>query len=335
MAKQKTMSEKAKTEFRRFVNNMSCPTLEKVGRNLTLMYLDGKLDPCYHRDVPITSIQKILLRKSKPNVLLTGPAGCGKTAIAEGVAAVLAERAIKQTEQELIAEESYKKAWKAWDKARDLARENDERFTDPEPIRTEVPKAFLSNCVVYDLPLTALVGGTKYRGDLEERIGELLNECRRYPNIILFIDEIHQIIAAGDAEGSTGVAQMLKPALSRCDIRVIGATTIDEAKLLMKDKALARRFNEVEIAPLCGNAAMETADGILADYAKHHGIKYETDVELIMANLATFLPKSVFPDNFINVVDETLAGCKFDGKECATTADFNATLSRMAGVVIV
>ena len=109
MAKQKTMSEKAKTEFRRFVNNMSCPTLEKVGRNLTLMYLDGKLDPCYHRDAPITSIQKILLRKSKPNVLLTGPAGCGKTAIAEGVAAVLAERAIKQTEQELLAEEAYKR----------------------------------------------------------------------------------------------------------------------------------------------------------------------------------------------------------------------------------
>lgn len=335
MAKQKTMNEKAKTEFRRFVNNMSCPTLEKVGRNLTLMYLDGKLDPCYHRDVPITSIQKILLRKSKPNVLLTGPAGCGKTAIAEGVAAVLAERAVKQTEQELIAEEAYKKAWRAWNKARDLAGENDERFTDPEPIRTEVPKAFLSNCVVYDLPLTALVGGTKYRGDLEERIGELLDECRRYPNIVLFIDEIHQIIASGHCEGGEGVAQMLKPALSRCDIRVIGATTTDEAKILMKDKALARRFNEVEITPLCGNAAMETADGILADYAKHHGIKYETDVELIMANLATFLPKSVFPDNFINVVDETLAGCKFDGKECATTADFNATLSRMAGVVIV
>lgn len=335
MARQKTMNEKAQTEFRRFADNMSCPTLEKVGRNLTLMYLDGKLDPCYHRDVPITSIQKILLRKSKPNVLLTGPAGCGKTAIAEGVAAVLAERAIKQTERELIAEEAYKKAWRAWDKARDLAWENNEPFTDPEPIRTEVPKVFLSDCVVYDLPLTALIGGTKYRGDLEERIGELLNECRKYPNIVLFIDEIHQIVSAGHSEGSEGVAQMLKPALSRCDIRVIGATTTDEAKLLMKDKALARRFNEVEIAPLCGNAALETAGSILADYAKHHGIRYETDVELIMANLATFLPKSVFPDNFINVVDETLAGCKFDGKECASTADFNATLSRMAGVVIV
>ena len=334
MAK-KTMNDKAKAAFRRFVNSMSCPTLEKVGRNLTLMYLDGKLDPCYHRDAPITSIQKILLRKSKPNVLLTGPAGCGKTAIAEGVAAVLAERAIKQTEQELIAEEAYKKEWKAWDKARDLVWERGEPFDAPEPQRIETPKAFLSDCVVYDLPLTTLVGGTKYRGDLEERIGELLNECRKYPNIILFIDEIHQIIVSGRCEGGEGVAQMLKPALSRCDIRVIGATTTDEAKMLMKDKALARRFNEIEVLPLCGTAAMETADGILADYAKHHGIQYNTDVELIMANIATFLPKSVFPDNFINVVDETFAGCKFDGKECATTADFNATLSRMAGVVIV
>ena len=331
----KTMSDKAKTEFRRFVGSIYCPNLEQVGRNLTLAYMDGKLDPCYHRDAPITSIQKILLRKSKPNVLLTGPAGCGKTAIAEGVAAVLAERAIKQTERMAIAEEAFKKAWKAWDKARDKAWEDDEDFTDPEPIRTEVPKAFLSDCVVYDLPLSALVGGTRYRGDLEERINNILAECRKYPNIILFIDEIHQIVTSGQSESSEGVAQMLKPALSRCDVRVIGATTTDEAQLIMKDKALARRFNEVEITPLRGNAAMETADGILADYAKHHGIQCNTDVELIMANLATFLPKSVFPDNFINVVDETLAGCKFDGKECATTADFNATLSRMAGVVIV
>lgn len=334
MAK-KNNNDKAKTEFRRFVGNMSCPTLEQVGRNLTLAYMDGKLDPCYHRDAPITSIQKILLRKSKPNVLLTGPAGCGKTAIAEGVAAVLAERAIKQTEQELIAEEALEKAWEAWDKARDKAWCANKNFTDPKPVRTEVPKAFLSDCVVYDLPLSALVSGTRYRGDLEERINNILAECRKYPNIILFIDEIHQIMASGRCEDGEGVAQMLKPALSRCDVRVIGATTTDEAKLIMKDKALARRFNEVEIAPLCGNAAMETADGILADYAKHHGIQYDTDVKLIMANIATFLPKSVFPDNFINVVDETLAGCKFDGKECATTADFNATLSRMAGVVIV
>jgi len=296
--------------------------------------MDGKLDPCYHRETPITSIQKILLRKSKPNVLLTGPAGCGKTAIAEGVAAVLAERAILQTEKEVYAEETYRKAAKAWERARDNAWYSDQDFNEPMPTKAEVPSAFLSNCVVYDLPLSALVSGTQYRGDLEKRIEELLNECRRYPNIILFIDEIHQIIDAGECEGGSGVAQMLKPALSRCDIRVIGATTTDEAKILMKDKALARRFNEVEIAPLCGNAAIETAEGILADYSKHHGITTEVDVELIMANLATFLPKSVFPDNFINVVDETLAGCKFDRKETATTADFNATLSRMAGVII-
>lgn len=325
---------KVKNEFRSNIKHMNTPILNQVARNLTLMALDGKLDACYHRDAPITAIQKILLRKSKPNVLLTGPAGCGKTAIAEGVASVLAERAMRQTTKELMAEEEYRKAWKAWDKARDEAWENNEAFYAPEPTRVEVPKEFLSDCVVFDLPLSALVGGTKYRGELEERIQKLLDECRQYPNIILFIDEIHQIINAGDSEGSQGVAQMLKPALSRCDIRVIGATTTDEAQMLMKDKALARRFNEVEITPLCGLPAEETAHSILADYSKHHAVTAEMNVELVLANIRAFLPKSVFPDNFINVVDETLAGCKFDGKTTATMADFNATLSRMAGVVI-
>ena len=325
---------KVRNEFRSNIKHMKTPILNQVARNLTLMALDGKLDACYHRDAPITAIQKILLRKSKPNVLLTGPAGCGKTAIAEGVASVLAERAMRQTTKELMAEEEYRKAWKAWDKARDEAWENNEAFYAPEPTRVEVPKEFLSDCVVFDLPLSALVGGTKYRGELEERIQKLLDECRQYPNIILFIDEIHQIINAGDSEGSQGVAQMLKPALSRCDIRVIGATTTDEAQMLMKDKALARRFNEVEIAPLCGLPAEETAHSILADYSKHHAVTAEMNVELVLANIKAFLPKSVFPDNFINVVDETLAGCKFDGKTTATMADFNATLSRMAGVVI-
>lgn len=329
------MTDKAKTEFTRQMGRMSCPTLDKVGRNLTLMYLNGKLDTCYHRDNAIISIQKILLRKSKPNVLLTGPAGCGKTAIAEGLASVLANRALRQTEQELIAEEAYTQAYRAWDRARVRAWESDEPFSDPEPIRTEVPKAFLSNCVVYDLPLSALTSGTRYRGDLEERIENILKECRENPNIILFIDEIHQIISSGKCEGGEGVAQMLKPALSRCDVRVVGATTTEEAKLIMADKALARRFNEIEIQPLSGASANETAEKILSDYAKHHNIGYEMNVELMMSNLKIFLPKSVFPDNFINVVDETLAGCKFDGKEVATMEDFNATLSRMTGVVIV
>lgn len=326
---------KVRNTFRSFVNGMNTPILNQVARNLTLMALDGKLDACYHRDAPITAIQKILLRKSKPNVLLTGPAGCGKTAIAEGVASVLAERAMRQTTKELMAEDAYRKAWKNWDKAVTKAGENGEYIHIPEPMREEVPKDFLSDCVVFDLPLSALVGGTKYRGDLEERIQKILDECHRYPNIILFIDEIHQIISSGKCEGGEGVAQMLKPALSRCDIRVIGATTTDEAQILMKDKALARRFNEVEIAPLCGMPAEETAHNILADYSKHHAVTAEMNVELMLANIKAFLPKSVFPDNFINVVDETLAGCKFDGKTTATMADFNATLSRMAGIVIV
>lgn len=333
----KSLEEKARNEFlsTALAVSRNCPTLAKAGRNLTALYLEGKLDEVYNREHEIASIQRILLRKSKANVLLTGPAGCGKTAIAERLAGVFAGRAIEQTAKEIHAEEEYQKKAKAWRKAQDKAWDNFEDFNEPAPERIEIPKAMLSDIILYELSLTALVSGTKYRGDFEEKVQNILDECKRYPNIILFIDEIHQIVSTGKCDGSDGAAQMLKPALARKDIRVIGATTTDEVKYIWEDKALARRFNEVKVLPLSGATAVTTAEKILADYAKFHGIEVSYSyANEIMAKLATFLPKTVFPDNFINVVDETLAGAKFDGLAEVDMSHFNAVLSRMAGVVI-
>ena len=331
MARRKTELEKAQERALKYAKRIedNCPELAKCSRNLTAMYLEGKLDEVYHRDATIANIQKILLRKSKANVLLTGPAGCGKTAIAERLAAVLTNRLVDYAKTLNECDAEYDKAMKAYNNA-------DYADNIPRPIKEEPPAPWLSNCVVFDLSLTALTGGTRYRGDFEEKVNNLLAECRKHPNIILFIDEIHQIVSAGKCEGGEGAAQMLKPALARRDICVVGATTTDEAKYIWEDKALARRFNEVKVNPLAGNAAHSTAEGILQDYAKYHEIEAPiVDVPQIMNLLDTFLPHTVFPDNFINVVDETLAGAKFDGHSIVDMTHYKATISRMAGVVIV
>ena len=311
------------------------PSIAKFSRNLNLLYLKDQLDPCYHRENIIVAMQKILLRKNKANVLLTGVAGCGKTAIVEGLAAIIAERRVAYQQEYKELHSKYTKAVKAW--KRQCAKLADEDCADlpTEPQWIEPTKPHLSGCVIYDLSLNALVGGTKYRGEFEERLQAILDECKANPNIILFIDEIHQIGTVGASDGSEGAAQILKPALARNDMRVIGATTTEEKAYIMKDKALARRFCEVEVTQLSGNAAVETAEKILTDYCKFHKVSTEVPALDLLAKTQYFMPQSVFPDNIINVVDETLAGAVFDGLKSVNMSHFNATLSRMTGLVII
>lgn len=317
-------------------NTKDVPHIAKVGRNLNLLYMENKLDPCYHRDIPITAIQKILLRKNKANVLLTGAAGCGKTAIAEGLAAIIAERRIAYEIEYQALYDEYKKAHRAWEKDYVVEEDGNRYHPNPEPQFTAPHKPFLCDCIIYDVSLNALVSGTKYRGEFEEKLEDLLNECKEHKEVILFIDEIHQIVKTGASDGSEGAAQILKPALARNDIRVIGATTTEESEFVKKDKALARRFCEVVIQPLAGVAAVETAEKILADYCQYHKVVCPTvSADELLQKTQYFLPNTVFPDNFINIVDETLAGAVFDGLKEIDITHFNATIGRMAGVIIV
>ena len=309
--------------------NRTVPTIAKYSRCLNLLYLNDELDPCYHRDNLLVSIQKILLRKNKANVLLTGSAGCGKTALAEGLAAIITERRLAYQEEWNDLRKKFNRAHKAW-----LRRQADSEIMEDEPVWVDPPKPHLASCVIYDVSLNALVGGTKYRGEFEERLEELLQECRQNKNIILFIDEIHQIGTVGASDGSEGAAQILKPALARNDIRVIGATTTEEKDYITKDKALARRFCEVVVPQLSGDGAMATAEKILADYCKHHKVSTEVSATDLLAKTQYFMPTTVFPDNIINVVDETLAGAVFEGLKSVDMTHFNATLSRMTGLVI-
>lgn len=325
--KERKDGEKRVLEYLRKVEK-KCPELTKMGRNLTREYIEGKLDAVYGRDGVVANIQKILLRKSKANVLLTGDAGCGKTAIAERTAAMLAERTIALAIERNRADAEYAIAVMEW--------ENDGDDTTPYPKKITIDDTPLDGIVLFELSLSSFIAGAKYIGETEERVKTLLDELKSVPQVVLFIDEIHTLMGLGKGEFTPGVAQYLKPALARRDVRIIGATTTEEATEIFKDKAMARRFNEIKVEPLRGAVALETAKSILTDYAKYHEIAVDlAHTAEILGKLDTFLPKSVFPDNFINVVDEALVSAKFDGLTAVDMTHYNAVIGRMAGVVIV
>lgn len=308
--------------------NKAIPSVAEHGRNLNLMYMQGKIKPVYHREDIVTTISKILLRISKPNVLLTGVAGCGKTAIAEALAIACTEKALAYKAEKAKLQKAYEKARAEWF----------ENLEADEPQWIEPKQPPLANYVVYDLSMNSLIGGTKYRGEFEERINKMLQELNGDKRIVLFIDEIHQMNSLGGhkSEGEPTLGQILKPALARGDIIVIGATTNEEAPLLLQDKALARRFTQVNVSELKGEGAKKTANGIFVDYLKAHEIKADTALaDTILQMINYYLPKTTFPDNFINVVDETLAGARYDELEEVNLDHFKATIGRMAGVVIV
>lgn len=299
--------------------------LSTMSRNLNLLALKGELAPVFHREAEVEAIEKMLLRRTKPNVLLTGPAGCGKTAIAEALAIHIAQQRAEWLSEDAKADREYSKTYKAW-----MERDCDM----DEPIRREVPKPPLCDVVIYDLSMNALVSGTKYRGEFEEKLQNIMEDCKKDPNIVLFIDEIHQINTVGMSDGGGGMGQILKPALARAEIKVIGATTIEESAILKKDKALARRFSEMEVRPLIGDVAIETADSILKDYEKFHQVSVDGMTAGQILEMVNFHIGGVFPNNFIDVIDETMSGARFEGQSSIGLDAIKKTLSRQSGNII-
>ncbi len=156
------------------------------------------------------------------------------------------------------------------------------------------------------LDLAAMVAGTKYRGQFEERIKAVMNEVRRAKNIILFIDELHTLVGAGGAEGAIDASNVLKPALARGEIQCIGATTFDEyRKYIEKDAALERRFQSISVEPPNAEQTFDILKGIRPKYEAHHRIKI-TDAALRSAIELSgrYIPGRVQPDKSIDVIDE-------------------------------
>ena len=169
----------------------------------------------------------------------------------------------------------------------------------------EVPELLRDKRVVA-LDLTGMVAGTKYRGDFEERIKAAVDEVKKSGDVILFIDEIHTIVGAGSAEGSTDAANILKPSLARGDLQLIGATTLDEyRKYIEKDAALERRFQPVMVGEPTGEDAVQILKGLRDKYEAHHKVKITDEaIEAAVKLSSRYIADRYLPDKAIDLIDE-------------------------------
>ncbi|MBP5587975.1 MAG: ATP-dependent Clp protease ATP-binding subunit, partial [Treponema sp.] len=173
-------------------------------------------------------------------------------------------------------------------------------------VRGEVPYNLLKKKVMV-LDLGALIAGTKYRGDFEERLKKIMNEVKQDKNILLFIDEIHTIIGAGGQAGQMDASNMLKPALSRGEIQIIGATTRKEyRKYLEKDSAFERRFQVIKVEEPSDEETNDILEGIKKKYEEYHNVHYADDVIPLIIKLShRYVPDRFLPDKAIDILDES------------------------------
>jgi ATP-dependent Clp protease ATP-binding subunit ClpC len=182
-------------------------------------------------------------------------------------------------------------------------------------IKGDCPSNLLDKRIV-SLDLTSLVAGTKYRGQFEERIKAILNELQNEPNVIVFIDEIHTMVGAGNASGSMDAANIMKPALARGEIQCIGATTFDEFKKhIEKDGALVRRFQKIILKEPTKEETVQILNNLKDSYQSFHKVFYEPNVFETIVNLSSrFITDRQFPDKAIDVMDELGSDKKINTK---------------------
>ncbi|HET6512757.1 MAG TPA: ATP-dependent Clp protease ATP-binding subunit [Candidatus Kapabacteria bacterium] len=172
-------------------------------------------------------------------------------------------------------------------------------------VQKKVPRVLYDKRVV-TLDLAALVAGTKYRGQFEERMKAVMNELEKAKDVILFIDELHTIVGAGGASGSLDASNMFKPALARGDIQCIGATTLDEYRqYIEKDGALDRRFQKIVVDPPTVDEAIQILNNIKPKYEQHHSVRYsEKSIEAAVKLSDRYITDRFLPDKAIDVLDE-------------------------------
>ena len=190
---------------------------------------------------------------------------------------------------------------------------------------------------IITLDMASMVAGTTYRGQFEERMKQVITELQSHPEVILFVDEIHTMIGAGNASGSLDAANILKPALARGEVQCIGATTTAEyAKTIEKDGALERRFQKVLVRPTTVEETLDILRRLSAHYAQYHHVVYTEDVLKACVSLSErYLTDRAFPDKAIDVMDEV--GARSHARQQATgdadAAPYSITTDDVAGVV--
>lgn len=178
-------------------------------------------------------------------------------------------------------------------------------------VKSEVPGNLIGKHI-YQVDLSSVVAGTKFRGEFEERIKGIIDEATENEAVLLFIDEIHLLCGAGSSEGSMDAANILKPALARNSINLIGATTLDEyRKTIEKDKALSRRFQTVMVEEPSATVTLRILKGIKSHYEKHHGVIIPDEIlETAVAMSQRYINDRFMPDKVIDIIDEAAAICK-------------------------
>ncbi|HET6671236.1 MAG TPA: ATP-dependent Clp protease ATP-binding subunit [Pyrinomonadaceae bacterium] len=192
-------------------------------------------------------------------------------------------------------------------------------------VRGEVP-SFLEHKRILSLDLSLIVAGTKYRGQFEERLKQIMRELIENPQYIVFIDELHTLVGAGSAEGSLDAANILKPALSRGEIQCIGATTPGEfRKSIEKDRSLERRFQAVKVPPPTEAEAIEILNGVRERYESFHQVRYtDESLQAAVTQSHRYIPDRFLPDKAIDVIDEAGARVKLRvRREQGNLADWN------------
>ncbi|MEV4087641.1 Clp protease N-terminal domain-containing protein, partial [Nonomuraea fuscirosea] len=198
-------------------------------------------------------------------------------------------------------------------------------------VRGEVPET-LKDKQLYTLDLGALVAGSRYRGDFEERLKKVLKEIRTRGDIILFIDELHTLVGAGAAEGAIDAASILKPMLARGELQTIGATTLDEyRKYLEKDAALERRFQPIQVAEPSLSHTIEILKGLRDRYEAHHRVSITDDALVAAAQLADrYISDRYLPDKAIDLIDE--AGSRMRIRRMTAPPDLREYDEKIANV---
>tara|TARA_B100001123_G_scaffold244274_1_gene273104 strand:- start:15390 stop:17825 length:2436 start_codon:yes stop_codon:yes gene_type:complete len=182
---------------------------------------------------------------------------------------------------------------------------------------------FLADKRILALDISLIVAGTKYRGQFEERLKAIMKELAESPNIIVFIDELHTLVGAGSAEGSLDAANILKPALSRGEIRCIGATTPAEyRKYIEKDRSLERRFQAVAVEPPTESETLQILDGVKDKYETFHHVKYTAEaMHAAVFQSSRYITDRFLPDKAIDLVDE--AGARAKLREAGCSEEFS------------
>ncbi|PWV56569.1 ATP-dependent Clp protease ATP-binding subunit [Chitinophaga sp. S165] len=238
---------------------------------------DGKTDPIIGRDRESRMMMEILCRRTKPNVIITGEAGVGKTALVDGF-------------------------------AQDILSGN-------------VPE-LLKGTQLFELDLGALIAGASYKGEIEDRLKNILREIKQYGKAILFIDEIHTLIDSKGPVGG-GVGNLLKPELARGEITVIGATTLDEyRKLIEPEQAFSRRFEVLPIGEPGEAAAIKMLERLSAHYESHHQLNIQPGVITDCVRLAKrYMKDRRLPDSAFDLLDRTLAAIRLMNDTSARVLD--------------